>query len=47
MTYEPKTCGTCSGSKGKTTTTTTTVDGKTVTRQQWVNCGACGGRGVR
>jgi len=43
MTYTPTTCGSCGGAKGHTTTVT---DGKT-TRQQWVNCGACGGRGVR
>lgn len=43
MTYQPTTCGACGGSKGRTITTS---DGKT-TRQTWVSCGACGGRGVR
>lgn len=43
MTYLPKTCGTCSGAKGRTVTV---QDGKTA-RQHWVNCGACGGKGIR
>jgi DnaJ-class molecular chaperone len=43
MTYQPKTCGACNGAKGRTIIIS---DGKT-TRQHWVNCGACGGKGVR
>jgi len=45
MTYTPRPCGSCGGAKGHAITTTD-ADGKT-THRTWVNCGACGGRGVR
>lgn len=38
------TCGQCSGAGGKTETTVEVVNGKTVTRQTWRTCTACGGR---
>lgn len=43
MSYQPRTCGSCGGNKGRMVTES---NGKT-TRQYWQNCGACGGKGVR
>lgn len=43
MTYQPRPCTSCGGSRGRVVTVS---DGRT-TRQQWQNCAACGGRGVR
>lgn len=49
--YQPRTCTSCSGNKGKTVSSSQTVwvNGKPVTKivQSWVTCQACGGKGVR
>lgn len=43
MTYQPRPCSSCGGTKGRIETTS---DG-TKTVQVWRPCSGCGGRGVR
>lgn len=43
MSYEPRPCTSCGGSKGRTETTSN--GSKTV--QVWRPCSGCGGKGVR